>query len=146
MNSPAQRIGVAAITENLLKRKWSTVILRHLNDGKNDPCEIAIIETDISPKVMSERLRTMVRYGLIARFPRPAPSSVIEYRPTVLGKKILEMIDNINTLDQQLRQGWFARRENKEHMPHDLGLDATSTPESILMPRQSAATPPRRSA
>ena len=89
MNSPAQKIGVAAITENLLKRKWSTVILRHLEQGTNDPCEIAKIETDISPKVMSERLRTMVRYGLIARYPRPAPSSVIEYRPTILGKKIL---------------------------------------------------------
>ena len=104
MNPPTQRIGVAAITENLLKRKWSAVILRHLSHGINDPVEIAKIEADISTKVMNERLRTMVRYGLIARFPRPAPSNVIEYRPTVLGKKILEMIDTINLLDQQLRQ------------------------------------------
>jgi DNA-binding HxlR family transcriptional regulator len=104
MNSPAQRIGVAAITENLLKRKWSSIILRHLNQGITDPIEIAKIETDISPKVMSERLRTMVRYGLIARFPRPSPSSVIEYRLTSLGKKILEMIETINLLDQQIKQ------------------------------------------
>jgi DNA-binding HxlR family transcriptional regulator len=146
MNSPAQRIGVAAITENLLKRKWSTVILRHLEQGINDPCEIAKMETDISPKVMSERLRTMVRYGLIARYPRPAPSSVIEYRTTILGKKILEMIDTINTLDQQLRQGWFGRRGHKDDMPDDAGLDEPSRSESVLMPRHSAATPPRRSA
>jgi len=146
MNSPAQRIGVAAITENLLKRRWSTVILRHLDQGKSDPCEIAKIETDISAKVMSERLRTMVRYGLIARYPRPAPSSVVEYRPTILGKKILEMIDNINALDQQLRQGWFSRREHKDAMPHDLGLDEPSTTDAILIPRQSDATPTRHSA
>jgi hypothetical protein len=95
---------------------------------------------------MSERLRTMVRYGLIARYPRTAPSSVIEYRPTALGKKILEMIDTINTLDQQLRQGWFSRRGHKDDMPQDLELNEPSRAESVLMPRQSAATPPRRSA
>jgi len=146
MNSPVQRIGVAAITENLLKRKWSTVILRHLNHGTNDPCEIAKIEAEISPKVMSERLRTMVRYGLIARYPRPAPSSVIEYRPTVLGKKILEMIENINALDQQLRQGWFSRREHKDDMPNDPELDEPNTSESVLIPPPSAATRARHSA
>jgi len=146
MNSPAQRIGVAAITENLLKRKWSTVILRHLNQGKNDPCEIAKIEADISPKVMSERLRTMVRYGLIARYPRPAPSSVIEYRPTVLGKKILEMIENIDALDQQLRQGWFSRREHKDDMSNDPELNEPNTSESVLIPPPSAAPRARHSA
>jgi len=146
MNSAAQRIGVAAITENLLKRKWSTVILRHLDQGRTDPVEIAKIETEISPKVMSERLRTMVRYGLIARDPRPAPSSVIEYRPTFLGKKILEMIENINTLDQQLRQDWFDRRKHKDAVTEGLGLDEPSAPESIIVPGQSAALPPRRSA
>jgi len=119
MNSPAQRIGVAAITENLLKRKWSAVILRHLSHGLNDPHEIAKIETSISPKVMSERLRTMVRYGLIARYPRPAPSDIIEYRLTDLGRKILEMIDTINTLDQQLRQGGFSHRKDHDDQAGD---------------------------
>jgi|GEM_PF-1621328 len=114
MNPQVQRIGVAAITENLLKRKWSAIILRHLNRGLNDPQEIAKKESSISPKVMSERLRTMVRYGLIARFPRPAPSEVIEYRLTSLGKKILEMIDTINTLDRQMRQGRFKQSHKRD--------------------------------
>jgi hypothetical protein len=47
----------------------------------------------------------MVRYGLIARYPRPAPSTVIEYRLTYLGKCILEMVDTIEQLDKQLKKG-----------------------------------------
>jgi len=123
MSISEQRIGVAAITENLLKRKWSAVILRNLNKGFNDPVDIARVEPSISPKVMSDRLRTLVRYGLIARYPRPAPSSVIEYRLTALGKKILELIEGIDNLDQQLRQGFFARRGHLDDMPADPDLN-----------------------
>ncbi|HWZ96022.1 MAG TPA: helix-turn-helix domain-containing protein [Opitutaceae bacterium] len=99
---PIPRLGVAAITENLLKRKWSATILRYLEKGISDPAEITKREVDISTKVMSERLRTMLRYGLLARFPRPSPSTVIEYRLTPLGKKLLEMINALDELDQQL--------------------------------------------
>ncbi|HTQ31678.1 MAG TPA: winged helix-turn-helix transcriptional regulator [Opitutaceae bacterium] len=102
MNPPPPRVGIAAITENMLKRKWSAIILRYLEKGITDPAEITKRELDLSPMVMNERLRTMLRYGLIARYPRPAPSSVIEYRLTPLGKKILEMINAINELDQQI--------------------------------------------
>jgi DNA-binding HxlR family transcriptional regulator len=104
---------VAAITENLLKRKWSAIILRHINLGINEPHGIAKIEPALSPKVLSERLRTMVRYELITRYSRPIPGSITAYRLTALGKKILEMIDTINTLDQQLRQGRFVHHGNQ---------------------------------
>jgi DNA-binding HxlR family transcriptional regulator len=143
MNSPAQRIGVAAITENLLKRKWSAIILRYLSRGVNDPSEIAKEEAGISPKVMSERLRTMVRYGLIARFPRPAPSEVIEYRLTDLGKKILEMIDTINALDRQLRQGRFARGKTHDVLSDEPGPDEANGTDSFLTARRSADAPAR---
>lgn len=119
MNNRVQRIGVAAITENLLKRKWSSIILSHLHSGLTDPIDIAKVEPNISPKVMSERLRTMVRYGLITRFSRPSPSDVIEYRLTVLGAKIIEMIDCINKLDQQFRQGRFAPHGNHTEVQED---------------------------
>ncbi|HTB80871.1 MAG TPA: winged helix-turn-helix transcriptional regulator [Opitutaceae bacterium] len=103
-HSPTPRVGIAAITENMLKRKWSATILRYLEKGVTDPTEITKREVALSAGVISERLRTMHRYGLIARYPRPAPSTVIEYRLTPLGKKILEMINAIDQLDQQLNK------------------------------------------
>ena len=99
MTPPTPRVGTAAITENMLKRKWSAVILRYLDKGINDPAEITKREPNLSAKVLSERLRTMVRYNLVARFPRPAPIGVVEYRLTVFGRKILEMLNAIDQLD-----------------------------------------------
>jgi DNA-binding HxlR family transcriptional regulator len=84
----------------MLKRRWSSRILRHLDKGLNDPADILRNESTLSPAVMCERLRTMLRYSLIARFPRPAPSKVVEFRVTPRGKKILKMLDIIDRLDQ----------------------------------------------
>jgi DNA-binding HxlR family transcriptional regulator len=115
--SPIPRLGVAAITENLLKRKWSAAILRYMAKGVSDPAEITKHEVNLSTKVMSERLRSMLRYGLLARFPRPSPSTVVEYRLTPLGKKLLEMIDAIDELDQQLIKSGKPGEENLRIAP-----------------------------
>jgi len=127
MNPSLPRVGIAAITENMLKRKWSAIILRYLEKGVTDPSEITRREVNLSAMVMNERLRTMLRYGLIARFPRPAPSTVIEYRLTPLGKKILEMINAIDRLDQELNQQLRVTRRSIEE---GLGLGANPVSES----------------
>lgn len=101
MTPPSPTVGTAAITENLLKRKWSSTILRYLDSGISDPAEINRREIYLSHAVLNERLRTMVRYNLIARFPQPAPSKRIEYRLTPRGKKMLSMLDIIDQLDAE---------------------------------------------
>ncbi|HZP60499.1 MAG TPA: winged helix-turn-helix transcriptional regulator [Opitutaceae bacterium] len=126
MNPSPPRVGIAAITENMLKRKWSAIILRYLEKGINDPAEITKREINLSSMVINERLRTMLRYGLIARFPRPAPSNVIEYRLTPLGKKILEMINAIDELDQQIGRQLLKKSED------DLALGPNPFPEASL--------------
>jgi DNA-binding HxlR family transcriptional regulator len=127
---PIPRLGAAAITENLLKRKWSATILRYLDKGISDPAEITKHEVDISTKVMSERLRTMLRYGLLARFPRPSPSTVIEYRLTPLGRKLLDMINAIDELDQQLIK-------SRKSMGENSGINSAPTPDPKAMPPAS---------
>jgi|HubBroStandDraft_2_1064218.scaffolds.fasta_scaffold59425_3 DNA-binding HxlR family transcriptional regulator len=132
---PIPRLGVAAITENLLKRKWSATILRYLEKGVSDPAEIAKREVNISTKVMSERLRSMLRYGLLARFPRPAPSTVIEYRLTPFGRKLLEMINAIAELDQELIKSRKSLEEN-------LTMNSVSTPDLKPAPQAPALKSP----
>jgi DNA-binding HxlR family transcriptional regulator len=127
---PIPRLGVAAITENLLKRKWSATILRYLEKGVSDPAEITRHEVNISTKVMSERLRTMLRYGLLARFPRPSPSTVIEYRLTPLGKKLLDMINAIDELDQQLIK-------SRKSMEENFGINQAPAPDPKAVPPAS---------
>jgi DNA-binding HxlR family transcriptional regulator len=125
--TPIPRLGVAAITENLLKRKWSATILRHIAKGVSDPAEITRHEANLSTKVMSERLRSMLRYGLLARFPRPSPSNVIEYRLTPLGKTLLEMINALDELDQQLIKSRKSVEEN-------FGINPVPAPDLKTVP------------
>jgi DNA-binding HxlR family transcriptional regulator len=127
---PIPRLGVAAITENLLKRKWSATILRYVEKGVNDPAEITRHEVNISTKVLSERLRAMVRYGLLARFPRASPSTVIEYRLTPLGKTLLDMINAIDELDQQLIK-------SRKSMAESFGLNPAPAPDPKVPPSAS---------
>ena len=98
---PTSLAGAAAITENLLKRKWSTAIMRLLEQGINDQAEIVKAQPAISPKALSERLRSMRRFGVVARYPRPGPAGNVEYRLTPLGKKLLELLDMIDQLDRR---------------------------------------------
>ena len=96
---PLYLVGTAAVTENLLKRKWSTVILRHLDSGLLDPAEICKLEPDLTTSALNERLRTMQRYSLVTRYPRHGAHKIIEYRLTPRGQKILKMLSLIEQLD-----------------------------------------------
>ncbi len=98
--SPPHFLGAPAIAENLLKRKWSMTILRHLKNDTNDPVEIIRQEVDLSPSAMSERLRTMVRYNLIVRYLRPGRPKAVEYRLTPKGRRLLTILELINQLDR----------------------------------------------
>ena len=97
-------VGTAAVTENLLKRKWSAIILRHLANGITDPAEIGKLEADLSTKAMNERLRNMLRFSLILRYPNPSNAKLVEYRLTARGHKILKVLNFINQLDQESNQ------------------------------------------
>ncbi len=97
---PVNFIGTATVTENLLKRKWSIVILRHLSNGLTHAADICKSEPELTPIALNERLRTMQRYGLIARHPRRASALIIAYQLTERGCKILRLLTLIEQLDE----------------------------------------------
>ena len=117
MPPPSHFVGTVAVTENLLKRKWSTVILRHLANGIVDPEEIRKLEPGLSHEAMNERLRNMLRFSIIARYPRPAAAKLVEYRLTARGEKILKVINLIEQLDHRTSQYDGVLQE-------DLGIEA----------------------
>ncbi|MDX2187243.1 MAG: helix-turn-helix domain-containing protein [Opitutaceae bacterium] len=95
-------VSAATITESVLKRKWTATILRHFAANATSPDEIRRLEPELSPPVLNQRLRTLQRYRLIARFPRPNLYSQSEYRITPLGKKIISLLDQIDDVDREL--------------------------------------------
>jgi DNA-binding HxlR family transcriptional regulator len=100
MIPPEYLVGTVTVTENLLKRKWSVIILRHIKNGLTDPAAICKLEPGLSPVVMNERLRTMLRYNLITRNPIRLSAKLVEYRLTTRGQQILRMLSLIEQMDK----------------------------------------------
>ena len=119
--------GAAAITENILKHRWSATLLRHISTGLEDPVDIISIEKEIPPFLLNKRLRTLLRYGLIARFPRPSQRVATVYRITCRGEKLLGILALIEELDRQIMQ------ETEKRYLH---------PRIIQLPSQAHIQPP----
>lgn len=99
MCPPISSVGSPAITENLLKRKWSLAILRHLRVNAGDPLEILKHEPDITTLALNERLRTMHRYALIERIARGPRPRAVTYRLSPKGRRILSLLELVCQLD-----------------------------------------------
>ena len=125
-------IGTSTVTENLLKRKWSIAILRHLSNGLTNPDDIRKAEPDLTPIALNERLRTMQRYGLVTRHPRRASVMLIAYQLTDRGHKILRLLTLIEHLDEV-------------HDQKDIVLKQ-ATAEAPPPPDRATAIPPDRKA
>lgn len=100
MKTPANLVSTAAVTENLLKRRWSVNILRHLGNSPTDPVSICKLESGLTPSAVNERIRTMQRYGLITRLHQRTAAKIVHYEITDRGRKILKMLTLIEELDQ----------------------------------------------
>jgi DNA-binding HxlR family transcriptional regulator len=125
---PVYNVGIAAVTENLLKRKWSIIILRHLSTGITDPLAICKLEPELTILAMNERLRMMLRYSLITRIVLRTSAKMIDYRLTPRGLKILKMLTMIEQLD-----------ESQEKSEIVLESAATNVvPPPVSMPKQTS--------
>jgi DNA-binding HxlR family transcriptional regulator len=72
----------------LLSNKWRIAILHVLRDGARRTGELQRA-LDVSPKVLTQTLRSMERDGLIERTVFPAVPPRVEYRLTNMGLTVL---------------------------------------------------------
>ncbi len=66
--------------------KWGALILRCLEDGPRRYCELRIPLARITPKVMTQSLRTLERMGMVAR---AIEGRRVNYELTGLGRSVL---------------------------------------------------------
>lgn len=140
MKPPQTLVRPAAVTENLLKRRWSAVVLRDLEQGLTVPEDLVQREPGLSPAVLGERLRAMLRFGLVARFPGASPSTAVEFRLTARGRKILRILDLIEQLDEldQERISRCSLLEKKSTLPPPETPDRHA---AAIGPARKATTP-----
>jgi len=73
---------------NIIEGKWTTLIVRELLTGKKRYSELQKRLSDISPKVLTTRLRMLEYEKLITRKIYPTVPPTVEYKLTALGQRL----------------------------------------------------------
>ena len=85
--------------EDVIGCKWSVSVLLAIEAGINRPGMLERHIDGISAKVLSERLRKLTVYGLLEKHSFAEIPPRTEYTLTVLGKKLVSIIQHIHELD-----------------------------------------------
>jgi DNA-binding HxlR family transcriptional regulator len=95
----AATIPVAAMVESIVGCKWSLRLLDQFADGHSRPSELLRACPSLSAKVMNERLRKMVRFGIVERtvFGDKPPLEVV-YELTPFGRRFMGILDEVRQL------------------------------------------------
>jgi DNA-binding HxlR family transcriptional regulator len=87
--------------EDVIGCKWSVSVLTEVGRGINRPGALERAITGISTKILSERLRRLTLFELLNKKSFAEVPPRVEYTLTPLGRKLLAIIQQIDTLSQQ---------------------------------------------
>ncbi len=85
----------------VLDGKWTLLILRELFTGTKRFGELRAVLEGISPKTLTERLRTMEMQGIIQRTIYPEIPPRVEYSLTAYGETLRPVIDALKQWGEQ---------------------------------------------
>jgi DNA-binding HxlR family transcriptional regulator len=84
--------------EDVIGCKWSAAVIGAIQRGVTRPGKLERYIPGISTKVLSERLRKLLDYGLIVREDLSDVSLHVEYRLTPNGTKLAGIIEQLHAL------------------------------------------------
>ncbi|HEY9099577.1 MAG TPA: helix-turn-helix domain-containing protein [Thiobacillus sp.] len=89
--------------EDVVGCKWSVSVLRAVAEGVSRPGALERHIQGISTKVLSERLRKLTTYGLLAKHVYAEVPPRTEYSLTQNGLKLVGIIDQLKHLDGEMK-------------------------------------------
>lgn len=101
------RVPVAHMVESIVGCKWSVRILQLCAEGTHRPSAILRACDGLSAKVMNERLRKLMRFGIVQRrvLGGDKPPLEVEYRLTGFGRRFLGILDEVRRLQAAVDDG-----------------------------------------
>lgn len=105
-----KRPSVNRMVEDVVGCKWSLSVLDLIAQGINRPGAMERSLDGLTTKVLNERLKKLVNYGILHRHAYPEIPPRVEYALTDFGQKFVRILDEIHKLNQEL--------ENKHIQPH----------------------------
>lgn len=92
--------------EDVVGCKWSAAVVAAIGRGVHRPGQLERFIPGISTKVLNERLRKLLDYGLITRQEHPGKIKRVEYQLTPTGRRLVEIIEQLRELDEAHQGGW----------------------------------------
>lgn len=99
---------VSRMVEDVVGCKWAMAVLASVRTGVNRPGAIERSLPGLTTKVLNERLRKLVGYGILTRDAFPEVPPRVEYQLTCFGQRFVGVLDLIDEL-----QGELARARTK---------------------------------
>lgn len=93
------------MVEDIVGCKWSLAVLGAVRRGVRRPGAMEHAIEGVSKKVLNERLRKLVRYGILEKHAFPEMPPRVEYRLTPFGESFSEVMDGVERLQRRLEQG-----------------------------------------
>jgi DNA-binding HxlR family transcriptional regulator len=90
------------MVESIVGCKWSLSVLGAIRSGVHRPGELGRTCTGISTKVLNERLRKMLRFGIVERENFGEIPPRVEYRLTAFGRRFVRLLDAIDDLQESM--------------------------------------------
>ena len=111
--SPEQEHGtnvpISLQVECVLGCKWSIRLLQLVAQGCCRPSAVLRACPGLSAKVMNERWRMMIRYGIVRRTVfGDRPPIQVEYALTPFGERFIRILDEVRRLQEDVDNGSIA--------------------------------------
>ena len=106
---PEEDVPVALQVESVLGCKWSILLLQLVAQGCSRPSAILRACPGLSAKVMNERWRMMIRFGIVRRTVfGDRPPIQVQYALTSFGQRFIRILDEVRRLQDDLDNGTVA--------------------------------------
>lgn len=92
------------MVEDIVGCKWSLGVLALVQKGITRPGAMEQATPGLSKKVLNERLRKLVRYGILEKRTYPELPPRVEYRLTAFGHKFSGLMAEVERLQEEVRQ------------------------------------------
>ncbi|MBS1830078.1 MAG: helix-turn-helix transcriptional regulator [Acidobacteria bacterium] len=104
-SSSGSRPPAARMVEDIVGCKWSLIVLDLVTRGVARPGAMQREVPGLTAKVLNERLRKLIRFGLVEREVFAEVPPHVEYRLTALGRRFGDILERIGALDRDLGAG-----------------------------------------
>jgi DNA-binding HxlR family transcriptional regulator len=95
-------VGAARMVEEVVGCKWSLGVLHLVRTGVRRPGAMEHALPGLSKKVLNERLRKFVRFGILERQAYAEIPPRVEYRLTALGERFARLMDGVEALQKEI--------------------------------------------